>query len=170
MNATAYKRRWSRFFLGAALFNYAIGVPMFFFKAWSYNVAFLPVVGRDPMAIRMWANFGFAVLLIGLGYQIISRDINKNRGIVLVGILAKLFDVVKLVAIVHLGFRPAARPDSRLHRRRLRRVFRDLLVLLSRRGQRSVIICGLTFKGSRILAVQGLGSVDKGRQNHGSHR
>ena len=107
MNATTYERRWSRFFLVAALFNYVIGIPIFFFKTWSFNASYLPVVGRDPMAIRLWADFGFAVLLIGIGYHIISRDVTKNRGIVLLGIIAKAFDVVNLSLLFIWGF---ARP------------------------------------------------------------
>lgn len=107
MNTTTYERRWSRFFLIAALFNYAIGFPILFFRHWAYNVSFLAAVGRDPMAIRLWADFGFAVILIGLGYQIIARDVNKNRGIVLLGIIAKLFDVVNLTLLFVWGF---ARP------------------------------------------------------------
>ncbi len=59
------------------------------------------------MAIRLWADFGFAVLLIGFGYQLVSRDVSKNRGIVLLGIIAKLFDVVNLAMLFLLGI---ARP------------------------------------------------------------
>jgi len=109
MNSSLYERRWSKFFLAAALFNYAIGFPIFFFRQWSYNVTYLAAVGRDPMAIRLWADFGFAVILIGFGYQLIARDVRKNRGIVLVGIIAKVFDVINLAALVSWGFaRPLA--------------------------------------------------------------
>lgn len=100
-------RRWSRLFLVAALFNYAIGLPILLAAHWSYNLCYLPTIGRDPMAIRLWADFGFAVLLIGFGYQLVSRDVSKNRGIVLLGIIAKLFDVVNLAMLFLLGI---ARP------------------------------------------------------------
>ena len=53
-------------------------------------------ITREPMALSLWADFGIMVILIGYGYQIISRDVTKNRGIVLPGIFAKLFDVVTL--------------------------------------------------------------------------
>ena len=107
MNSANYERRWSQFFLVAALFNYAIGFPIFLFRRWSYDLSFVEAVGRDPMALRLWADFGFAVILIGLGYQIISRNIRKNRGIVLLGIIAKLFDVINLTLLFVWGF---ARP------------------------------------------------------------
>ena len=107
MNSPNYQRRWSRFFLAAALFNYAIGFPILLFRHWSFNVTYLAAVGRDPMAIRLWADFGFAVILIGFGYQLLARDVRKNRGIVLLGIIAKLFDVINLTTLCVWGF---ARP------------------------------------------------------------
>lgn len=107
MNQSNYDHRWSRIFLVAALFNYAIGFPILFLSRWSYDQSFVEAVGRDPMAIRLWSNFGFAVILIGLGYQIISRNIRANRGIVLLGIIAKLFDVINLSLLFAWGF---ARP------------------------------------------------------------
>jgi hypothetical protein len=61
------------------------------------------------MALKLWADFGFAVLLIGLGYQIIARDVRKNRGIVILGIIAKLFDVINLTILFAAGIaRPIA--------------------------------------------------------------
>jgi hypothetical protein len=107
MKSSSYERFWSRLFLIAALFNYAIGFPILLFRQWSYDLCYVIAVGRDPMAIRLWADFGFAVILIGLGYQTISRDVSKNRGIVVLGIIAKLFDVINLPVLFFLGI---ARP------------------------------------------------------------
>jgi hypothetical protein len=90
------RRRWAMIFFSAALFNYAIGLPIMFARRWSYDLSYVESVSRDPMALRLWADFGFAVVLIGFGYQLISRDVTKNRGIVLLGIIAKLFDVFNL--------------------------------------------------------------------------
>jgi hypothetical protein len=101
------RRRWATVFLLAALFNYAIGLPIMLARRWSYDLSYLPEVSRDPMALRLWADFGFGVVLIGLGYQIVSRDVSKNRGIVLLGIIAKLFDVFNLP---YLYLRGVAKP------------------------------------------------------------
>jgi hypothetical protein len=90
------KQGWSRLFIAAALFNYAIGFPILLLRQWSFELSFVNEVGRDPMALRLWADFGFAVVLIGFGYQLIARDVDQNRGIVILGIVAKLFDVVNL--------------------------------------------------------------------------
>lgn len=96
MDVATRKQGWSRLFLGAALFNYLIGFPIMFARRWSFDFSYVPGVGHDPMALRLWADFGFAVVLIGYGYQIVSRDVTQNRGIVVLGIIAKLFDVINL--------------------------------------------------------------------------
>ena len=100
-------RWWSLLFLGAAIFNYVIGIPILLASSWSYSVAYNATVVTDPMALRLWADFGFGVLLIGFGYQLVSRDVSQNRGVVLLGIIAKLFDVFNLTYLYYLGI---ARP------------------------------------------------------------
>ena len=81
-------------FLAAAAFNFLIGGPIFFASSWSYRLAYL---GEPPeTTLRFWGDFGFAVLLIGIGYWIVSLDVTRNRGLVWLGILAKLFDVVAI--------------------------------------------------------------------------
>jgi hypothetical protein len=95
--------RWATVFFAAALFNYAIGFAILLFRRWSYDLSYVPEVTRDPMALRLWADFGFAVVLIGLGYQLVARDVSKNRGIVLLGIIAKLFDVFNLTTLYLWG-------------------------------------------------------------------
>ncbi len=97
------KRFWAIVFLVAALFNFAIGFPIMLARQWSYDLSYVPAVGRDPMAMRLWADFGFAVVLIGFGYLIVWRDVLKNRGIVLLGIIAKLFDVFNLTILCWWG-------------------------------------------------------------------
>lgn len=88
------KKRWSQMFLAAAGFNFLMGGPIFFAPRWSYQLAYFGEALDS--AVRFWSDFGFAVLLIGIGYWIVSRDITGNRGIVWLGILAKLFDVLVL--------------------------------------------------------------------------
>ena len=107
MNNSNYDRRWSKLFLVAALFNYAIGFPILLLPSWSYDKSFVEAAGRDPLGTWLWADFGFVVILIGFGYQIIARNIRKNRGIVLLGMIAKLFDVINLSLLYVWGY---ARP------------------------------------------------------------
>lgn len=87
-------KRWSLMFLAAAGFNFAMGRPIFLASAWSYRLAYFGDVHES--AVRFWGDFGFAVLLIGVGYWILSRDVTRNRGIVWLGIFAKMFDVAVL--------------------------------------------------------------------------
>jgi hypothetical protein len=103
MSLTLSNRRWSRLFFSAALFNYMIGFPLLLRPRWMFDVCYTDAVNRDPMALKLWADFGFFVILIGYGYQIIARDITKNRGVVLLGIIAKLFDVVNLTTLYVRG-------------------------------------------------------------------
>jgi len=85
---------WSLMFRAAAGFNFLIGAPIFFAPAWIYRLAY---VGEpSPSTLRFWGDFGFAVLLIGVGYGLVAHDVTRNRGIVWLGIFAKLFDVVAL--------------------------------------------------------------------------
>jgi hypothetical protein len=87
-------KRWSLMFLAAAAFNFLMGGPIFLAPSWSYRLAYF---GETPEStLRFWGDFGFAVLLIGVGYWMVSRDVTKNRGIVWLGIFAKMFDVVAL--------------------------------------------------------------------------
>jgi hypothetical protein len=85
---------WSLMFRAAAGFNFLIGVPVFFAPSWTYRLAYVGETSQSTL--RFWGDFGFAVVLIGVGYWIVARDITKNRGIVWLGVFAKLFDVVAL--------------------------------------------------------------------------
>jgi hypothetical protein len=90
-------RLWPRMFVVAGLFNFVIAIPIIVAPRWSYDLAFVPAIGEgDAMTLRFWRDFGFAVAIIGIGYYIVARDVTANRGIVLIGILAKMFDVVVL--------------------------------------------------------------------------
>lgn len=101
--AKNHSKGWMLFFFAAALFNYAMGLPIMLVRSWSYNMTYVASVTRDPMALRLWFDFGFAVVLIGLGYQIVAQDVSRNRGIVWLGVLAKLFDVINLSYLFAAG-------------------------------------------------------------------
>ena len=88
------RHRWALFFFAAAAFNFCMGGPIFFASAWSYAIAYVGIPNAD--VLRFWGDFGFAVLLIGVGYAIVGFDVTRNRGLVWLGIFAKAFDVVAL--------------------------------------------------------------------------
>ena len=90
------RRTWSWMFAAAAAFNFCMGGPIFFLPEWSYHLAYAG--DASASTLRFWGDFGFAVLLIGLGYAIVAWDVTRNRGLVWLGVFAKLFDVVVLSA------------------------------------------------------------------------
>lgn len=88
---------WPRMFVAAALFNFAIGVPILVAPQWTYDIAYTDAVDSvGGMTLRFWRDFGFAVVIIGTGYYLVSRRLATNTDLVWIGILAKLFDVVVL--------------------------------------------------------------------------
>lgn len=88
---------WAAMFVAAALFNFAIGIPLMLARQWAFALAFTSGDAANAgIAPDLWADFGYCVALIGAGYLIIARDVTRNRGIVWLGIFAKLFDVVVL--------------------------------------------------------------------------
>ena len=101
-NADAARKRWAIFFAAAAGFNFLMGGPIFFAPDFSYSIAYLGA--PDAATLRFWGDFGFAVLLVGAGYAIVALNTDANRGIVWLGIFAKLYDVVMLTTRWHHGF------------------------------------------------------------------
>ncbi len=88
---------WPGLFFMAALFNFAIGVPLMLARDWAFGLAFSPEIAAAPgIGPDLWADFGYCVTLIGLGYLFVARDVTQNRALVWLGILAKAFDVIVL--------------------------------------------------------------------------
>ena len=88
---------WRWFFVAAALFNFAIGIPLFFARRWTFAIAFRdPSVAGLGLAPDLWADFGFCVALIGLGYLFIATDPSRERSLIWLGVFAKAFDVITL--------------------------------------------------------------------------
>lgn len=61
-------RFWPRIFLSAALFNFAMGIPIMFFPVWSYRLAYHAEILNVASTYRFWSDFGFTVIAIGIGY------------------------------------------------------------------------------------------------------
>ncbi|MBK8097259.1 MAG: hypothetical protein IPK26_09135 [Planctomycetes bacterium] len=101
MNEREYRagpdsRRWSAMFWAAVGFNGVIGLPVWFAPDWTFALCFHEA--PTPGAVRHWGDFGFGVVLIGVGYAMVAADVARNRGIVWLGVFAKVFDVVVLSA------------------------------------------------------------------------
>lgn len=83
--------------IAAAAFNLVMGFFIVFLTDWSFALSYGPSGDVDnPMALRLWRDFGIFVLMIGVGYYLVSRDLTRNNSLVLLGIAAKAFDVIAL--------------------------------------------------------------------------
>ncbi len=88
---------WKRMWISAALFNFVIALPIIIFTEWTFSLSYgIEISQIDAMAIRLWRDFGIMVLIIDIGYYLVALDLTKNVGIIYLGIMAKLFDVLTL--------------------------------------------------------------------------
>lgn len=95
-------RRDERMFLVAAIWNFAASVP-----TWIAGLAAPAVFGlfgmaRPPDLAFFSAMLGF-IFAFGVGYLVVSRDTTKNRGVVLVAVVAKSVVVLDFAVIFARG-------------------------------------------------------------------
>ena len=88
-------------FVIGAIFALAVGIPIFILFLF-YNP------GLTPAGQLYNLFFRIATVLNGIGYYIVGRDINKNHGIVLLGIIGKIiifiFFLVAFFQLLNLVF------------------------------------------------------------------
>jgi hypothetical protein len=102
-------RSWRAMFVVAALWNAFIAAAILILPEWSYTQTYVTdAEGFTEAVRRLWMDFGLSVLIIGFGYYLVSRDLQRNHGLVIVGILAKL--IVDVVGLTTRFFGGAARP------------------------------------------------------------
>ena len=82
---------WSRFFLGAALFNFVVGLPLL----WAPLTMFGLLGQTAPNDLFFVRTSGLLIASFGLGYYFVSRAPQANRNIVWLGVIGK-FGVVVL--------------------------------------------------------------------------
>lgn len=89
-----YPEYYRRLFLVAAAWNFLMGFSLLFGEG---AMRALTGVGTpfDPLGKQLFASL---VLVFGLGYYIVSRDVSRNEGIVLLGIFGKVL-VIALFSI-----------------------------------------------------------------------
>ena len=85
---------YRRLFLVAAAWNFLMGLSLLFGEN---AMRAMTGVGTpfDPLGKQLFASL---VLVFGLGYYIVSRDLSRNEGIVLLGIVGKVL-VIALFSI-----------------------------------------------------------------------
>lgn len=83
---------WTRVFILAAIFNVLIGLPLLLDPA--MGPKFLPL----PPDELIWPRLtGGMILIYGIGFWIVSRDLDRNRGIIAIGAAGKLLVVLQLL-------------------------------------------------------------------------
>lgn len=83
---------WTRFFVVAAIFNLAVGLPLLLDPAMGPKL--LPLPAGDFIWPRL---MGALIAVFGIGYWIVSRDLDRNRGIIGIGATGKLLVVLILL-------------------------------------------------------------------------
>ncbi len=83
---------WTRVFVVAAIFNVLIGLPLLLDPAMGPTILPLPAVDL------IWPRLtGGMIFIFGIGYWIVSRDLDRNRGIIAIGAAGKLLVVLQLL-------------------------------------------------------------------------
>ncbi|WP_439815490.1 hypothetical protein [Zavarzinia sp. CC-PAN008] len=92
--------RWSLLFWFAALFNLLVGLPMVLAPDMAAGMMGLPPPSPDyVLPLRM---LGACILVFGLSYVLIARDLDRMRPVIWLNIAGKL-SVVALTAHAALG-------------------------------------------------------------------
>jgi hypothetical protein len=82
---------WTRVFVAAAIFNVLIGLPLLIDPA---MIKLLPLPSGDFIWPRL---AGGLIFMFGIGYWIVSQNLDRNRGIIGIGAAGKLLVVLVLL-------------------------------------------------------------------------
>lgn len=95
---------WGKMFAVGALWNIAIGLCGLFFSDFSIKMLFgVQAVTDSLLTLIFFRFFMIAVIIFGVGYYIVSRDLNANRAVVWLGLAAKLIIFFTFVYYYILG-------------------------------------------------------------------
>ncbi len=85
---------YAKLFFTGALWNFSFSVPGLLFPEFTLELGFGPAIApyimNNDFALSLYRFWHGAILIFGIGYYIVSRDITKNRGIVWMAIYGKL--------------------------------------------------------------------------------
>ncbi|MBN2158966.1 MAG: hypothetical protein JW807_06190 [Spirochaetes bacterium] len=88
-------KAYGRMFLISAIWNFYFAITALFFPKFNLTLCYGERIASDILNnfySHMLYNFQGAVILIfGFGYYIVSRNVSRNHGIVVLGIIGKLF-------------------------------------------------------------------------------
>jgi hypothetical protein len=82
---------WQKMFIVGALWNIGIGLTGLCFNNFAVTMFFgAQAVTDNLLALTFFRFFMLAVIIFGVGYYIVSRDLGANRAVVWMGLSAKL--------------------------------------------------------------------------------
>jgi hypothetical protein len=89
-------------FLIGAIWNWIVGLIFILVSPFAVTLFPLFEMAVPPSLIFYHAFFGF-VVVFGIGYYLVSRDINNNHAVVILGVFGKFFVFVLFVIYFILG-------------------------------------------------------------------
>ena len=93
MEKTVY---YKYMFIIGAIWNLAVAIPLLI-------MSYIITTGLSTLGLIYYQAFLNSVILFGFGYYIVGRDINKNHGIVLLGIIGKILVFIFFLTYFILG-------------------------------------------------------------------
>jgi hypothetical protein len=95
---------WGKMFFVGALWNIGIGLSGLFFYDFSMKMLFGDqAVTGNLLTLIFFRFFMIAVIIFGVGYYVVSRDLNANRVVVSMGLAAKLIIFFTFVYYYFMG-------------------------------------------------------------------
>lgn len=95
---------WKKMFFLSSVWNIGIGLTGLCFYDFTIRLLFGPgAVTDNLLALIFYRFFMIAVILFGVGYYVVSRDLLANRAIIWLGLIAKLIIFFTLVYYYALG-------------------------------------------------------------------
>ncbi|MHA2009759.1 MAG: hypothetical protein ACXABO_18405 [Promethearchaeota archaeon] len=90
-------------FLIGAIYNIIIGISFIALSPLADSVTSAFGMETPPSLVFVHGFFGL-VFIIGIGYYIVSRDIHKNHGVVILGAIGKFYMIILFLTYFLLDF------------------------------------------------------------------
>jgi len=97
------KNYYKYLFLISAIWNFIIGLVFIVLSPLADSL--VPMFGMEvpPSLVFYHSFFGF-VIVFGIGFYLVARDINKNHGIVVLGAIEKFYVFILFLIYFVLGY------------------------------------------------------------------
>ncbi|NVM27243.1 MAG: hypothetical protein HWN65_00265 [Candidatus Helarchaeota archaeon] len=97
------EKYYKHLFLIGAIWNWIVAISLLLLSIFMLDVAALIFEMAIPPSLIWFHVVVGIVFIFGVGYYLISRDLNKNHGIVVLGVFEKYFFFLTLLVYFILG-------------------------------------------------------------------